>query len=145
MSTVKYINEELNQCYQPYISSSSIKLCKDYISAEISLFFKVLDIKTTELFTEQFIFSDILFNKLDFSSFFYSQLFNNLNYKNINNFPTKYAITINKSITDQQCSITGRYYSCIKLNNKPVLYYIYFDIQEIADAITKNLVQKGLI
>ena len=99
-----------------------------------------------ELYFEN-IFTDIEFNKLipddNDESFinknFYPKIFPDL-HKHENNrldFHTKYCFTLDKSLTPEQ-TLSGINFGSLVLGKKPVLYYIWSDIQEIIKLVKET-------
>lgn len=90
------------------------------------------------------IFTDIEFNKRlpdeneesFINKFFYPNVFNDIVNLEIgkSNFQTKICFTLDKTLTPVK-SISGLAYGTLNLGGKPVLYYIWADIQEVINVI----------
>ena len=48
--------------------------------------------------------------------------------------PIYYTITYDKKLAVLKCEDTGLPYNALYLGNKPILYFIYFNLQEVLDA-----------
>lgn len=90
------------------------------------------------------VFTDVEFNKhvpdKNEESFinktFYPKLFKDIRKQENSrlDFHTKYCFTLDKSLTPEK-TISGIHYGALNLGNKPVLYYIWSDVQAIINLI----------
>ncbi len=120
-----------------------------YFKTKLSRFAQ--DLSLNSVFLEeilfQSIFTDVEFNKpipdekdLSFiNKYFYPIVFNDI--KKADNgrieFKTKFAFTLDHSLT-KQISASGIKYGELTLGKKPVLYYIFVDIQDILEILKEN-------
>ena len=137
-------HKELENVYQPDIEVNSLELIINTLREDqsINVFFKERGISKFNLFSKNIIMFDVFFEKTDFTSFFYNGIFEDLA---SDDYVVKYAITINKSLTDEECNITKINYSTVKLYNKPILYYLYFSLEQLSTLINIELKKRSLL
>jgi hypothetical protein len=121
-------------------------IVEDYLQKIFLQFCKDLNLSPTFLKDLPFenIFTDVEFNKQipddNQESFinktFYPNLFKDIRKQENNrlDFYTKFCFTMDKSLTPEK-TISGIYYGYLNLGNKPVLYYIWSDVQSIINLI----------
>ena len=137
-------HKDLEKIYQPDVEVNSLDLIVNILKNNQTIidFFNEKGIKKFELLSNNIIIFDIFFEKTDFTSFFYNGIFNNLS---SDEYVIKYAITINESLTDEICETTNIKYSVVKLYNRPVLFYLYFTLDQLSTLIHTELKQRSLI
>lgn len=136
--------KELENIYQPDIEVNSLELIINTLREDqsINVFFKERGISKFDLFSKNIIMFDIFFEKTDFTSFFYNGIFEDLA---SDEYIVKYAITINESLTDEECTVTNIKYSTVKLYKKPVLYYLHFTLEQLSTLINIELKKRSLL
>ena len=137
-------HKDLEKIYQPDVEVNSLDLIVNILKNNQTIidFFNEKGIKKFELLSNNIIIFDIFFEKTDFTSFFYNGIFNNLS---SDEYVIKYAITINESLTDEICETTNIKYSVVNLYNRPVLFYLYFTLDQLSTLIHTELKQRSLI
>lgn len=137
-------HKELEKIYQPDVEVNSLDIIVDTLKEDQKIhdFFKERGISKFDLLSKNIIMFDIFFEKTDFTSFFYNGIFEELS---SDEHIVKYAITINESLTDEECEVTNMKYSTVKLYNKPVLYYLHFTLEQLSTLINIELKKRSLL
>ncbi|OQX06829.1 MAG: hypothetical protein BWK73_29840 [Thiothrix lacustris] len=137
-------HKELENIYQPDVEVNSLDLIINTLKEDqrIHNFFKERGISTFDLLSKKIVMFDIFFEKTDFTTFFYNGIFEDLS---LDEHVVKYAITINESLTDEECEATNIKYSTVKLYNKPVLYYLHFTLEQLSTLINTELKKRSLL
>ena len=138
------VHKELEKIYQPDVEVNSLDLIVSTLKEDqrIHDFFKERSISTFDLLSKKIVMFDIFFEKTDFTTFFYNEIFEDLS---LDEHIVKYAITINESLTDEECEATKIKYSTVKLYNKPVLYYLHFTLEQLSTLINTELKKRSLL
>lgn len=84
--------------------------------------------------------TDLNFKKIKLS-YFYNRLLENVKKKSEKGFTWTifYTITFDKKLATKECSETGLMYNEMYLGKFPIMYFIYFDLQEILDKVRELL------
>ena len=124
-------------------------IAKKYLSELFNSFCISLNLNPTLLEEIPFEknFTDVEFNKLIsvdktesfINQHFYPKLFNNIRKLEGNQFAfyVKYCFTLDKTLTPLETK-NGNKYGSLKLGSKPVLYYIFVDVQEVINTIKEK-------
>lgn len=119
---------------------------KKLIDPKVKVFFQVRKIHAAEEFRASNCVSD-----LDFSDhqrltikYFYKELLVNLKKENgvINSI--YYIISHDRKLATLKCEETGLLYNQLCLGERPILYMIYFDLQDLLDVVRANAQDIGI-
>jgi hypothetical protein len=102
------------------------------INPRINSFFRVRDICQFEELIGRKCITDLNFKAINIK-YFYNIIFAKIEGNSVDK--TLYSITFDKQMATLQCEQTQLLYNELCLGEKPVLYFIYFDPQEIFDAV----------
>jgi hypothetical protein len=107
------------------------KINSQLIDPKVRKFFDAKNIKTYREIDAGDAISDLDFKKVEFS-YFYEKILLDIHKTdgNIEVIP-KYLVTIDKINCKLVCPQTNMQYDCISLNETPVLFFIYLDLNEI--------------
>lgn len=121
--------------------SSSLKqnIYEHIINPKIKYFFEKRSITFFEEIPYEKYISDLDFKIFDFS-FFYEQIFNDIKKTDEGDiiFTTKYCISFDKTACLQFCDASEIYFDSINAYHRPILFFIYINIQEFYDFIRKT-------
>lgn len=117
-------------------SSLKDQIYSDFIHPKIKKFFDAREITSYLELDYNYYISDIDFKNCDFS-FFYQEVFKDITKNNSNelNFAIKYCITFDKKLCQKYCDKSQFFFESINAFKKPILFFIYFEIQEVYDFI----------
>jgi hypothetical protein len=112
------------------------------IKPKIKDFFAAQKITSYEELEHDAHISDIDFKEIDFS-YFYTNVFNGIQKTNSKIlFTTKYCITIDKNNCKKTCPITKINFDTIFINETPILFFIYINVDEIISFLRSQPPQK---
>jgi hypothetical protein len=85
--------------------------------------------------------TDLNFKKIEIS-YLYENLLKNLKVKNQNGFVWNifYTITFDQQLVSKTCEKTNLIYNELCIGKFPVIYFIYFDLQDFFDAIRTKMI-----
>ena len=131
------------------IEPNKQSIVKKYLFELLNLFCNELNLDLNLLRELPFekCFTDVEFNKIIpddkdesfINQYFYPKVFDGIKKLDVNQFDffVKYCFTLDKALTPNTTSI-GIDYGKLLLGNKPVLYYIFVDIQKVFEKIKAN-------
>lgn len=84
--------------------------------------------------------TDLNFKKIEIA-YLYENLLNNIKIKNNSEFiwNTFYTVTLDKQLVTKTCEKTDLIYNELCIGKFPVIYFIYFDLQDFFDAIRTKI------
>jgi len=104
----------------------------------VSRFFQLHGVEKYFSLKAELSISDKDFKSVDFS-YYYDVVMARISKKNGEAaFETAYIITIDEKNCSLKCEHTGTKYDVIKMNNKPILYFIYVPVELILDFLRKG-------
>lgn len=107
------------------------KINSQLIDPKVKKFFDAKNIKTYREIDAGDAISDLDFKKVEFSYFYEKILFDIHKTDGDIEVVPKYLVTIDKSNCKLVCPQTNIQYDCISLNETPVLFFIYLDLNEV--------------
>lgn len=133
--------------YSPEIAFSKAAtalLREGIIEPRLGAFFQARDIRDSHEIKASRCVSDLDFTDYQHVTikYFYKQLLSSLKKEDGGFGPIYYTITYDKQLTPLRCEKTGLLYNQLYLGEKPILYYIYFDLQELFDFIRSSVKAK---
>lgn len=110
-------------------------LIKDFFNQRGVSYFKELDVDSCISDKD---FKHENFN--DFFKFFYEKIVYDIYKEDMDvEVVTKYCVTFDKQNCLEKCEDTGVFYDEIMLNDKPVFYFIYVDIEDVFNFLRKSV------
>lgn len=133
-------NDELISNFVALMSfKSSDEINNKFIIPKVDLFFKSIGISDYKcIYDNSRHISYLDFKSVDFF-YFYDNILNDIRKSGDTVINTiKYCITFDRECCKKVCDITGTFYDVIALHKKPIMYFIYIDINEIFNFIKNN-------
>jgi len=111
---------------------------QQFIEPLVSRFFKTHGVEKYFALKAELSISDKDFKSMDFS-YYYNVVMSKVEKNNgIVAFETAYIVTIDEKSCSLSCEHTGMKYDVMKMNNRPVLYFIYVPVEMILDFLRKG-------
>ena len=147
---ISYKPEKIREFYTPYISFDDRTkefLHNNFINPKITGFLARRGI--TKQLNDDFLLTDVMFDDIaigqsgrwDIPSYFYDDILASVHRDSSSGklvHTPMYSITFSKDSAFKVCEETRVIYSLVKLFEKPLLYYIYIDLQEVVTFLQKS-------
>jgi len=118
--------------------SKSNEINQQLIYPLIERFFQAHGVDFYFYLKDELSISDVDFKKIDFN-YYYDVVMARIGKKNGGvSFQTAYIVTIDEKNCSLNCEYTGIKYDVIKMNDKPILYFIHVPVELILDFLRKG-------